>query len=202
MKTTYAFLLLAALAAAGCGSEDSSSNELEGVWSGQCKPDEPVGGGPVDSSTRVRFLVSGKSGAFHIEAFDSADCTGSLAAFTNVQYNLGGTRQADAPDGAKELDFTLGKATTVAHTDDRVSFANASSACGYTDWLKDLPQTINGRDCFAVGIPGEVTAAVDTPFFDIYQITGSTLCFGSPHAAWEPVDRPTALLTGDDCLSK
>jgi len=193
MKQIIAMLALAGLAV-GCGKTEEEVTatataiaELAGTWSTGCtNPSE--GEYKKDS-----YIHSGLTLTRSMISYSDAACATKYLTF-DITGTVTSPGDATTPAGAKKLNFTYVSATATIHTDAIVTAANASSLCGYTDFVKDVPKSVLGKTCGsgrAIGNTGEVG-------YDVYKITGTTLQLGDEDTVTgtpSDTNRPTALET-------
>lgn len=140
-KLFWALLLIVVLVVVSCGVDDgkttggSGSTILTGTWKSSCVAETIV---IVDASNSQVSISSTK--------YSDSGC--KTAAYSEVyDFNYGIGNDLASPEGAKELDQTVTAATITILSDALVGAMNQSKYCGISDWSKDTPKDVTGKDC-------------------------------------------------------
>ncbi|MEN9809207.1 MAG: hypothetical protein RLZZ488_774 [Pseudomonadota bacterium] len=174
-------------------SAGSSTTVLEGTWSTGCVSAD----GP--SSKRV-ITVKGNTISQTFNGFSDASCASDLVqARQEATFTLGAA--ATAPAGAAKIDIANSKEFLTPKSDVYVNSLNTSPGFGNygkSDWALNVEVEITGKK-------DDGSAEPETTEFNIYSVSGTTLCLGKTsdtNDGKSDAKRPTTLATGVECLTK
>lgn len=186
--------------AIGCSEKESSGNAaggsstvLEGTWSTGCIPTNGI------SSKRV-ITVKGNSISQTLSGYSDAACASDpVQARQEATFSLGAA--ATAPAGANKIDIATSKEFLTPKSDIYVNSLNTSPGFGNygkSDWALNVEVEITGKK-------DDGSAEPETTEYNIYSVSGTTLCLGQTSDSNDgktDAKRPTTLATGADCLTK
>lgn len=182
-------------ALAGCGAfetkgkgkkSDQTDYELAGTWTSACLKLDLLG-------------LSRSSETYKFSALGDFDKTTTVFLDDGCQQpaldeTVSGTADSLGADAtvqdAKDINFTVTKATLTPRSDKAVQLLNDASYCGLTGWEKDKAVDVLGKDCAGEDWQnGEV-------IYDVYKRDGDQLRFGASMIFFDKTDageRPTKL---------
>ena len=196
-----------AIAAVGCGTEESGTNyeaassvnqtgragaalvaqDLVGEWSSESCEAYPDGQGSTNYVTRT-FSLTETKWDLNFTVFGDDACS-----FPLFSSNVGGPFDLQTlssnVDGATEGTFELEYNDWTAHAEDIVT-ALEQSGCGTGEWSVGAAQDVTETGCFGVAKPKSDCAAE----YDVVSVHGDKLFFGERITNMcAPEGRPAAL---------
>lgn len=179
-----------------CGKKDeektTTATVLEGTWAAACEVNDTGSG-------KKSVTFQGTSIVMNDIAFGDASCTSGEVQFAGrVTATFAVGSVASTPADATNLDISGIKMYATAKNDSTVTAFNSAQFFGMSDWALNVEKEVTGLN-------GDGTASADgSSQFEIFKITGNTLCFGKKSETNDgssAAKRPTELETSG-CLTK
>ena len=186
---SVAFMCVSMSFVVACGEEEEEEEEaagaLDGTWVGDCSYNSG------DDESEVETLVF--SGTSFTRSADMFSGDGCVAANQFLEMSMSGSLVYGEGNA---IDITPTTTDITFKNADMIANVNAENMFGHSDWEVDVAKTFT-----------EATADVDwidSTMYEIYEISGSNLCFGAEvdDTTGDTAETRPTEIDSTDCLTK